>query len=134
VADPRGTHEPGGAEGDARPVIQNKDLIEATTQPGMSSGQFDAWEWGAWGVGIVVTTLAGIVGFFYRAIETRNAKDIQMLTMINERLSKEVEELQRSQMTISIENAVLKQENTTLKAKVESLEQRLYRYEQGHGA
>ena len=130
----RGAHEPKRAEGDARDVMQNKDLIEASTQPGMSSGSFDAWEWGAWGIGIVVTTLAGIVGFFYRAIETRNAKDIQALTLMNERLTKEIEELQRSHMTIAIENAVLKQENTTLKAKVQSLEERLFRYEQGHGA
>jgi hypothetical protein len=116
-------------------VIQSKELIEVSTQPpGMSSGSFDAWEWGAWGIGIIVTTLAGIVGFFYRAIETRNAKDIQALTLINERLTREIEELQRSQLNISIENAVLKSENTTLKAKVESLEQRLFKYEQGRGA
>jgi hypothetical protein len=116
-------------------VIQNERIVEAAThQPGMSSGGFDLGEWLLWGVGIVVTTLAGIVGFFYRSIETRNAKDIATLTVINERLEKEMSEMRRSQLTMTAENATLKAENATLKEMIHNLEQRITRYEQGHGA
>lgn len=115
--------------------MQGERIVEAATnQPGMASGGFDPWEWGAWGIGVVVTTLAGLVGFFYRSIETRNAKDIAALTVINERLEKEMAEMRRSQSTMAIENAILKTENATLKEMIHNLEQRLQRYENGHGA
>jgi predicted RNase H-like nuclease (RuvC/YqgF family) len=100
----------------------------------MSSGGFDPWEWGAWGIGIVVTTLAGIVATFWKIIENRNAKDIAALTLINERLEKEMAEMRRTQLTMTAENATLKAENATLKEMIHNLEQRLQRYEQGHGA
>ena len=106
----------------------------AKHQPGMTSGTFDPWEWGAWGIGIVVTTLAGIVATFWKIIENRNAKDIASLMLINDRLEKEMGEMQRSQVALSVENAVLKNENATLKEMLHNLEQRLSRYENGHGA
>jgi hypothetical protein len=98
----------------------------------MSGGGFDLQEWSAWGIGIVVTTLAGIVATFWKIIENRNAKDIAMLMAINDRLEKEMGEMRRSQLTMTAENAVLRNENAILKESLHNLEQRLSRYEQGH--
>jgi hypothetical protein len=114
--------------------MQGERIVEAAAhQPGTSAG-FDLQEWALWGVGIVVTTLAGIVGFFYRAIETRNAKDIQTLIAINDRLEKEIAETKRAQAKSDVETALLRQENAVLKERIHELEQRLANYERGHGA
>lgn len=115
--------------------MQGERIVEAATnQPGMSSGGFDLQEWVMWCVGIVVTTLAGLVGFFYRAIETRNARDIQTLMSINDRLEKEIAETKQAQAKSDVETALLRQENADLKRQVHTLEQRLSKYENGHGA
>jgi hypothetical protein len=116
-------------------VIQNQELIEAAkAQPGMSSGDFNIFEWSAYGVGVVVATLSAIVVKFWYAIEGKNAKDITVLMEINGRLEKEIEDMRRAQAKNDVDAALLRQENALLKDRIRELEQRLSRYEQGHGA
>ena len=131
----RGADEPKRAEGNAGSVIQNQELIEAAkSQPGMSSGDFNIFEWSAYGVGVVVATLSAIVVKFWYAIEGKNAKDITLLMEINNRLEKEIEDMRRAQAKSDVEAALLRQENAVLKERIHELEQRLANYERGHGA
>jgi len=113
--------------------MQGEKIVEAAkSQPGMSSGDFDIFEWSAYGVGVVVATLSAIVVKFWYAIEGKNAKDITLLMAINDRLEKEIEEMRRAQSKSDVETALLRQENAVLKEQVHTLEQRLLRYEQSH--
>lgn len=110
-------------------MIENQEVIEAVSKP--HDGASILWQYIVGGVAIVVGTLSGLVGMFYRSIETRNAKDIAALTALNEKLAREIEDLKKSQSNLMVENAVLKSENQTLRDEVRSLESRLTRYEQG---
>jgi hypothetical protein len=135
VADPRGTHEPKRAQGDAGAVIDPPEIIEAArSQPGMSSGDFNIFEWVAYGVGVVVAGLSAVVVKLWYSAEGKNAKDITILMAINDRLEKEIGEMRRVQLSMTAQNAALENENANLKERVRELEQRLQRYEQGHGA
>jgi hypothetical protein len=116
-------------------VIQNEKIAEAAGHaPGMSSGDFNIFEWSAYGVGVVVATLSAIVVKFWYAIEGKNAKDITLLMEINNRLEKEIEDMRRAQAKSDVEAALLRQENAVLKERIHELEQRLANYERGHGA
>jgi hypothetical protein len=112
-------------------MIQNEIAEAAKNQPGMSSGNFDVFEWSAYGVGVVVATLSAVVVKFWYAIEGKNSKDIAMLVSVNERLEKEIEDMRRVQAKCDVETALLRQENALLKQQINTLEQRLSRYEQG---
>ena len=115
--------------------MQGERIVEAAAhQPGMSSGDFNIFEWSAYAVGVVVATLSAVVVKLWYAAEGKNAKDITILMAINERLEKEIGEMRRVQLSMTAQNAALENENANLKERIRDLEQRLSRYENGHGA
>ena len=110
------------------------DLADAAHQPGMSTGSFDVWEWSAWGIGIVVTTLAGIVAMFWRAIENRNAADIKALKEQCEKLQKELNEVNGKLVVLMVTNQRLESEKAAAVQSASELKMLVDQYRRDHSS
>lgn len=115
--------------------MQGEKIVEvAAHQPGMSTGSFDPWEWGAWGVGVVVTALSGIVVTFWKIIENRNARDIKALTEQCERLQKELDEVHRQLTILMVTNARLESEKAAALQSAAEHKLLVQQYQREHGS
>jgi TolA-binding protein len=66
-----------------------ESVESAQNQMAMGSDGYVPWKWVAGALSVAFTGLSSVIIFFWKTIESRNARDIQALTELCERLQKE---------------------------------------------
>jgi TolA-binding protein len=66
-----------------------ESVESAQNQMAMGSDGYVPWKWVAGALSVAFTGLSSVIVYFWKTIESRNARDIQALTELCERLQRE---------------------------------------------